>query len=148
MTDTATKGFDLTVTKQLPASPEEVFAAWLNPDHLKQWIAPMGTASVPLLEPRVGGRYRIDMHGENDATYVHEGEYLELDSPQRLVFTWISDGTEQQASVVTIDLAESDGGTLLTLKHEKLPTTQSAEKHQGGWTAIAENLAKVLATKA
>ena len=75
-------------------------------------------------------------------------ERAELDSPHRLVFTWISDGTEQQASVVTIDLAESDGGTLLTLKHEKLPTTQSAENHQGGWTAIAENLAQVLATKA
>lgn len=147
MTDTATRGFELTITKQLPASPEEVFSAWLDPDHLKQWIAPMGTASVPLLEPRVGGRYRIDMHGEN-ATYVHQGEYLELESPRRLQFTWISDGTEQQSSVVTIELAESDGGTLLTLKHEKLPSTQSAENHQGGWAAIAENLAKVLATKA
>ena len=147
MADTATKGFELTITKLVPASPEEVFAAWTNPDHLKRWIAPMGTATVPLLEPRVGGRYRIDMHGEND-TYVHEGEYLELNAPRRLVFTWISDGTEQQASLVTIDLAASDGGTLLILKHEKLPTEQSAEKHQGGWTAIAENLAKVLATAA
>ena len=107
----------------------------------------MGTASVPLLEAKVGGRYRIDMHGEN-ATYVHEGEYLELNAPQRLVFTWISAGTEQQESVVTIELAEADGGTLLTLKHEKLPTSQSAESHQGGWTAIAENLTKVLATNA
>ena len=140
MTATATGRFDLTITKHLPAPRDEVFAAWTNPDHLKNWISPVGTASVPVLEPRKGGRFQIDMHGE-DVTYVHTGEYLEVDAPERLVFTWISDGTEQQPSVVTIELAEADGGTLLTLTHVKLPSADAATKHTGGWTAIVDQLA-------
>ena len=145
MTDIATERFDLTITKSLPATREEVFEAWINPEHLKNWISPLphGSATVPLLEPKVGGRYQIDMHGEG-RTYVHTGEYLELRSPERLVFTWISEGTGHQESVVTIELSEADGGTLLTLTHEKLPSAESAERHTGGWTAIVDNLVRQL----
>ena len=79
MTEVAAQGFDLKITKQLPATREQVFGAWINADHLKQWISPMGSATVPILEPREGGKFQIDMHGEGE-TYVHTGEYLELRS--------------------------------------------------------------------
>ncbi len=144
MTEVTAQEFELKITKVLPAAPEEVFAAWTNPDNLKEWISPTGHgATVPLLEAREGGRYRIDMHGENE-TYVHTGEYLEFRPSERLVFTWISPGTEQKRSVVTIDLAKADGGTLLTLTHENLPSKESTERHLQGWTVIANQLAERL----
>ena len=145
MTEVTAQAFELKITKELPAPREDVFAAWTNPDNLKEWISPTGHgATVPLLEAREGGQYRIDMHGENE-TYVHTGEYLEFRPPERLVFTWISPATEQKPSVVTIDFAESaDGGTLLTLTHEKLPNKETTERHLQGWTVIANQLAERL----
>ena len=90
MTEVTAQEFELKITKELPAPREDVFAAWTNPDHLKEWISPTGHgATVPLLEARKGGQYRIDMHGDSE-TYVHTGEYLEFRPPGKLVVTWIS----------------------------------------------------------
>jgi uncharacterized protein YndB with AHSA1/START domain len=42
------------------ASPHEVYRAWLDPDLLRQWLAPGGIAVERAeVEAHVGGRYRI-----------------------------------------------------------------------------------------
>lgn len=48
------------VHRTLPARPEKVFAAWLDPEGMREWMAPSGTAAVTL-DGRVGGRFRIVM---------------------------------------------------------------------------------------
>ena len=137
---------DLTTTlsKRYPASPEAVFDAWTDPEGLGAWFSPMTTASVPELDLRVGGAFRIDMHGE-DADYVHTGKYLEVDRPHRLVFTWISAGTEDKETRVTVDLAADGDGTLLTLTQERFPCEESRDSHQQGWGAILEKFTGVCA---
>ena len=131
--------FEVNVTKHLPASPEVVFDAWTTPESMKEWFSPMTTAEIPKMELRVGGEYQIDMLGK-DRTHVHTGKYREIDRPNKLVFTWISDGTHQEESVVTV-LFEPDGdGTLLTIRHDLLPSEKACEEHRNGWTAIADKL--------
>jgi uncharacterized protein YndB with AHSA1/START domain len=137
-----TEGHRLVVRKRLPASREEVFAAWTDAEGMRAWMRPGPTHEARVtLDVRVGGQYRIDMIGQGQ-TFVHTGEYLEIDPPARLVFTWISEGTEQRASIVTIELeARGADETELVLTHEALPSAQSAEAHRGGWTEIVDNLA-------
>jgi uncharacterized protein YndB with AHSA1/START domain len=134
----------LTITRKLPASPEAVFDAWTTADQLANWCSPMTTASVPKLELRVGGEYRIDMHGE-EKDYVHTGKYIEIDRPNKLVFSWFSEGTQQQETIVTLEFKPDAEGTLLSLTHERFPTAESRDNHERGWTEIVDKLEHFMA---
>lgn len=135
---------DLTTTlsKHFAATPEAVFDAWTDPENMGAWFSPMTTASVPKLDLTVGGEFQINMHGQ-DTEYVHTGRYLEIDRPRKLVFTWVSEGTKGQETIVTLALAADGEGTLLTLTHERFPDTESRDNHAQGWEAIMEKFAGV-----
>src|SRR5262249_43353996 len=128
------------ITKLLPATPEVVFAAWTDPASLKEWMCPgTVTSATATLDLRVGGRFQIVMHRETSDA-LHVGEYREISPPTRLVFTWQSDGTLQQETLVTIELLPRGKQTELVLVHELFPNKQSASQHQDGWQDIVEKL--------
>jgi len=135
----------LIIHRLLPASREEVFAAWTNPVSMQAWLcpAPDVTASVVELDLRVDGAFRIDMKGDNGVS-VHTGHYREITPPSRLVFTWRSVVTQQRDTLVTIELSVHPDGAELTLTHTALPDEQSQAEHQGGWLHIVDTLAKWL----
>jgi uncharacterized protein YndB with AHSA1/START domain len=140
----------LVVTRRMSAPPEQVFDAWLDPERLRVWMAPghlPGSSARVTVDPRVGGAFRIDMVGDGKV-YEHVGTYLELDRPRRLVFTWISAGTEQRESVVRLELTAVAGGTELRLTHTGLPSEQSARGHEEGWGELVGQLASLLAPTA
>jgi uncharacterized protein YndB with AHSA1/START domain len=83
-----------------------------------------------------------------DRSYPHEGEYLRLERPRLIEFTWISTATNRQRSVVTVELRPiEDGGTELVLTHRSLPTKQAETEHRDGWTAALDHLTDVLAAR-
>lgn len=131
----------LRIVRRLPASPEEVFDAWIDVDSLREWMCP-GTSHVSAAEvdPRVGGRFRIVMRNEAGDT-AHSGEYRELRRPERLAFTWISEHTLDRETLVTVELRAVGEETELTLTHERLPDDDARRKHERGWTGIVEKLA-------
>ena len=78
------------LTRRIAASPEDVFDPWTDPESLAQWMVPIaGGSTNARVDARVGGRFHIDMTG-NGTTYPHDGEYLRVDRPHLLEFTWIS----------------------------------------------------------
>ena len=79
---------------------------------------------------------------------MHVGKYLKVDRPRELVFTWISDGTQQKETVVTVRLEARNKGTLLTLIHDRFPSAEAVESHRGGWAAVVNRLEDVLAKSA
>jgi uncharacterized protein YndB with AHSA1/START domain len=127
----------LRLVRILPAAPEEIFDAWTDAASLAVWMVPGSVSrSVVELDARVGGRFRIVMQGP-DCDYVHEGEYLVVDRPRRLVFTWVSAATGGRATTVTVELAPRGAGeTELTLTHEGLPDEAARERHGSGWGDI------------
>ncbi len=135
----------LILERQFSASPERVFDAWGTAAAMKHWFAPGPDMTAEAdLDFRPGGRFRIVMHG-GEESYEHVGEYLAVERPRRLVFTWISPATGGKPSLVTLELSPADGGTRLVLRHEALPPGEVVERHRGGWTAILEKLAAKLA---
>ncbi len=126
------------IRRRLPAPIGEVFRWWTEPDCLQEWMTPMGTVEAEV-DLRVGGRLRIVMKGEG-RVIEHTGEYLELDPPHRLVFTWVSPYTGSVPSVITVDLsAAGDDFTDLRLVHSQLPD-EAARWHRGGWDAMLDRL--------
>jgi uncharacterized protein YndB with AHSA1/START domain len=132
--------FQALVAREFDVPPSEVFDAWTDPALLAQWLAPGGEVSVDV---RVGGVFSILMRGKGQE-YPHRGEYLRIDRPRLLEFTWISDGTEQLPSIVTVQLEDLGGRTRLSLTHRGLPNAQMATAHQSGWAGFLGALEAML----
>lgn len=143
MTDPGESAGPLVVRRFLPVSRQRVFAAWLDPVSLAEWMRPGETTRATVtVDPRVGGRFRIVMsHDHGD--YEHSGEYLTIDPPSLLSFTWMSSATDNRSTVVTVELLERNGGTELILTHRQLPPSR-IEAHRKGWTDIVWKLDEVI----
>lgn len=111
----------------IAARPETLFPYFVDPDKLVRW---MGKTAE--LDPRPGGLFRIDYNGED----VVRGEYLEVDAPHRVVFSWgweaAGDATPPGASTVEVTLTPVDGGTRVNLRHSGL-TPETVVGHGVGW---------------
>jgi uncharacterized protein YndB with AHSA1/START domain len=132
-------GGTLVVRRFISVPRERVFAAWLDPASLAQWMRPDKTTDATAeVDPRVGGKFRIVMI-QGQERYEHTGEYLVIERPERLSFTWISNATDLRSTLVTIDFLQRDTGTDLVLTHRRLPPSQ-VESHRSGWTDILREL--------
>jgi uncharacterized protein YndB with AHSA1/START domain len=107
------------------------------------WLAPAGHAEVEA-EVVVGGRFRVVMT-DGQVRIEHDGEFLEIQPPTRLSFTWRSRYTGEEPSVVTVDMSDEAGSTRLVLRHDRLPP-EARTSHAGGWAAILDRLAAVITT--
>jgi uncharacterized protein YndB with AHSA1/START domain len=133
----------LVVRRVIKASREDIFDMWTRAESLRLWMRPpRATGASAEADPRVGGGYRVVMHGDRD--YDHHGEYLVIDRPSKLSFTWISEGSRYQTSVVTVELFDRGSGqTELVLTHERLPEGEVG-RHTDGWTEILGELASAI----
>jgi uncharacterized protein YndB with AHSA1/START domain len=137
----------LVVRRTIAAAPEEIFDAWLDPEALGIWMRPDGIRHTSAkADARVGGSYEIVMQGE-EKTYPHHGVYRTIDRPRRLVFTWISHGTEGCETLVTVDFLPTGQRTEVVVTHEQLPEG-ARESHSKGWTSGLERLAQFSAKDA
>ncbi len=133
------------VTHHFSASPERVFDAWLDPQTAGKWLfaTPTGQMVRVEIDARVGGRFAIvDLRGGEEVE--HLGEYLQIDRPRRLVFTFGVPKYSPLFTQVTIDIAASGSGCDLTLTQEDVPP-EYLERNEGGWIAILAGLAKLIA---
>ena len=135
----------LVVRRQIAVPRERVFKAWLDSESLAQWMRPgSSTYATVTVDPRVGGGFRIVMGGGTEARrHEHRGEYLAIEPPSLLSFTWISHATDDRPTVVTIEFHERGSGTELVLTHRQLPP-RAVEGHREGWTDIVRLLDEVL----
>jgi uncharacterized protein YndB with AHSA1/START domain len=95
------------------------------------------------VEASPGGVYRVNVTGTNHAV----GEYVEVDPPRRVVFTWGWEGDEQVppgSSTVTIDLIPEGDATIVRLTHSGLPEGAGAAQ-LAGWEHFLPRLATVAA---
>jgi uncharacterized protein YndB with AHSA1/START domain len=132
----------LQIRRVFDASPEELFDAWFEREQWQAWIGPEGCqCEVPLLEPKVGGRYRILMHLSDGREIPVDGVFQTVDRPRALVFTW---GWALSGGSTTVRLAFKPvaGGTELTLTHEGLPTPEDREGHGKGWNSALNKLVR------
>ncbi len=101
-------------TRVIKASREQVFRAWTDPAVLRQWFGPTQKhCPAADLDVRVGGAYRIEVHGGSCAdpasarTEAHAaGRYTKIIPNELIQFTWIPSWNENEESVVTISLRD------------------------------------------
>jgi uncharacterized protein YndB with AHSA1/START domain len=136
------------VRRVLPAPPEVVYDEWLDAEGLAEWMCPRPARPTRIeLDPRVGGRLRIDIDDAGFPLRV-TGTYLDLNRPHQLSFTWKCTAwpDPDHESVVTVLLApHGDDQTLMTIRHSLLPPGV-ADSQGRGWGRVATQLGDRLHT--
>jgi len=126
----------VSITRELTAPLDRVWSAFTDPDALVHWFWPEAFNTTVSLDPRAGGRYRIQATGRQMGI---SGEYHEVTPPHRLVFTWQWDGEDEQ-SLVTVELSPHHGGTRLAIRHELLASEADRTNHAQGWHDCLDRL--------
>jgi uncharacterized protein YndB with AHSA1/START domain len=143
---TKTEQTSLEIKRFINAPPARVYAAWTDPEQLKQWWGPEGVRTRNFTaDARIGGKYRWDLYNQEGEEMTVFGEYRELIAGKKIVFTWKWDDDEDwetQNSIVTIELSDRDGGTEVKLTHVKLPSEASRDRHNEGWNSVLDRLEK------
>lgn len=111
---------------RIKATPETIFGFLVDPEKLLRWKGVEAT-----LEPEPGGAFRVNVTG----TRVVSGEFVEVQPPRRVVFTWGWEGDEYVppgSSTVEITLTPDGDETVVALTHRDLPEAAGAP-HTEGW---------------
>jgi uncharacterized protein YndB with AHSA1/START domain len=145
------------IERTIPATPAQVYRAWLDPGLVGRWMAP-GAMDVTgtEIDARPGGRYRIWQSLGGVPHGGFDGEVVELVPDERLSFRWGFVGPDRDAgprfdSLLTVTLRPAPaGGTVLTLVHERLEDLAAAmpgvaANVQAGWEDVVAKLAAILA---
>jgi uncharacterized protein YndB with AHSA1/START domain len=137
----------LDLGRLIPASRPVVFRAFSAPDELAKWWGPEGF-TVPSLEfdPRVGGRYRIEMQPPEGDRFYLTGVFREVDPPARLAysFVWEDPDPDDVETLVELSFQELGDSTEVVLTQGPFKTEPRRELHRNGWTDSFDKLERTL----
>ena len=147
----------VTLQRTIPASPATVYRAWLDPDLLLGWLAPVEYEAVRVeVDERVGGHYRcwhVDAQGEDVGGF--DCEILELVPDERIVLRWQFVGPDRRpladaSSRLTVVLHPLPPDACeLTLVHDRLDDLERqmpgmTEGTRRGWTGTMARLERTV----
>lgn len=141
----------LRMVRLFKAPRERLFAAWTDARQMAAWFGPPGVVVKSCeLDARVGGGWRLS-GTSNGVPRALSGKYLEVTSPERLVFTWAwhEDGTfdtprEHETEVRLVFKTVGDR-TEMTLTHGPFRERVNVDNHNRGWTGSFAKLEALLA---
>ncbi len=148
------------ITREFDAPIDVVWAMWTDPEKFRQWYGPNGmSVSVVEIDLVVGGIRKVCMEmrtPERQMAMWFTGTFTVVDRPTRLAYTesmcdaegnviapssmGMPEGTPE-VTEVTVELAEIDGRTRMTMTHAGVPAGSGGE---GGWKQAFDKLEAVL----
>lgn len=137
---------DLRMTRQLPATPDEVFAAYTDAEQQKIWFSILdehpGIVEIEV-DLRVGGR-QTAVWGPDPGTLFRETQtFLEIDRPHRLVTESVGSGPDGTTMTTRIEItfAAHAGGTLMTVVQSGFPVPEVRDFFTGEvWTGALDRI--------
>jgi uncharacterized protein YndB with AHSA1/START domain len=124
-----TETIGLRVSRQLPATPEEVFDAYTDAEKQKIWFSILdeepGVVEIEI-DLRIGGTWTAVWGPDRDTLFREVQTILEIDRPHRLVTEstgWDPSGQSMTTHIV-VTFEVKDGGTLMTVDQTGFPTPE------------------------
>lgn len=128
---------ELVIRETFRATPRQVFGWMTEPARLARWWGPDGFSTPEaLVDPVVGGGYRLTMQPPEGSPFHLAGTYLEVDPPVRLSYTfrWEEPLPDDRETVVALTFHPVDGGTEVVLSQRGFASRDRLELHRDGWT--------------
>ncbi|PZQ54226.1 MAG: ATPase [Phenylobacterium zucineum] len=132
---------ELTVTHGFARTPERVFDAWLDPRTARRFLfaTPTGEMIRAEVDARVGGTFTFVDRRPDMGEVLHTGEYLAIERPRRLVFTFGVPQFDPGFTRVEVAITPTAGGCDLRLTQSDTPE-EWAESSREGWASILRAL--------
>jgi uncharacterized protein YndB with AHSA1/START domain len=142
-----TNGLTLALTRTIAAPGREVWGAMTDATRLADWWGPRGFSAPSVdFKPRAGKRYRIAMQPPEGERFHLHGEFLEVEPPAMLSYTfaWEPPDPDDRETVVTLSLEDRDDSTVVSLTQGKFATEERRALHEEGWTDSFDRLEELL----
>jgi uncharacterized protein YndB with AHSA1/START domain len=114
---------------------------------LSRWWGPAGFTTPEIaIDVRANGTYRFGMQSPEGDLFHLTGEFLEVDVPRRLAYTfrWEPPDPNDRETTVTLTLEAVDEGTRLSLHQGDFATPARLALHRDGWTESLDKLRDLL----
>ena len=140
------KTINITANRQFDFPAGKVFDAWLNPEIARHWLfaTPDGVMQKVEMNPVIGGSYVVvERRAEGDAE--HFGQYIRINRPSLLEFTFSVDRTSKDSGRVLIELTPVEKGCKVILTHEMdARWVEYVDRTKTGWESLLEGLNRTL----
>jgi uncharacterized protein YndB with AHSA1/START domain len=136
----------LELTRTFDAPPARVFACFTSAAEMSAWLGPYDIrGEVLVLDPRVGGRYRVLLRKPDGTELFAGGAFQAIEEPHRIAFTWKWEDGEADTLII-VELRETGGRTEMKFRQEGFGAEIYRDRHIEGWTGCLDKLETYLAT--
>nr|WP_254919131.1 SRPBCC domain-containing protein [Oceanicola sp. 22II-s10i] len=121
----------MVVTRQMDATPAQVWQAWTDPELLQSWWGPAGYhCETEEIDLRPGGRWRFTMVGDGQR-FPNLHEFGEMVPEKRLTYRLSGFDDMRHHADVVVTFAPENGGTRVTL-HMTMVDMKTADARKFG----------------
>lgn len=128
----------LTLELFIAAPRERIFQALTDPEQAAKWWGRKDHYHFThfIMDIRPGGKWSTTGSSPKMGDLNVHGEFLEIDPPRRLAYTWISNWMPALTTVLW-ELNPQANGTLVKLTHSGFAgNIDQAKGHSFGWTLV------------
>jgi uncharacterized protein YndB with AHSA1/START domain len=98
-------------SREISASPAQVFGAFAEPSRLARWWGPAGFHNTfDICEFKPGGVWKFTMHGPDGAHYPNESVFEEIEAARKVVIHHVCEPRFR----LTVEFLPCAAGTLVT----------------------------------
>src|SRR5215469_3901887 len=122
----------------IAAPRERIFDALTDPKQAVRWWGQNDRYHLSefIMDPRVGGKWSTAGGSIKMGDINVHGEFVEVDPPGRLAYTWISSWMPKTTTVLW-ELEAQNAGTLVKLTHTGFAgDAEQATNHSHGWNLV------------
>lgn len=133
----------------IAAPADRVFQALVDPAQVVKWWGQQGIYQCTEFSSdlRPGGKWRsAGMMGSGSGRFEVTGEYLEVDPPRLLSYTWVASWTGDVKTTVRWELTPSNQGTFVRSRHCGLAAHPQVAESYRGWSRMLGWLRGLLET--
>ena len=135
----------LVVRRKIAATPERLFEAWTCAGELREWWGPENVKCIAAeVDLRVGGSYRIGNQLPDGTILWISGEFLTIEKPHRLEYTWRVGSREAPVERVTVQFVRSGAQTEVIITHGHISDEPTRNRHDRGWQGCLGGLENYL----
>lgn len=135
------------IVRSFACSPQRVFAAWTQPDRLKQWAwGDLGRETGAEMDLRPGGRYEVTTQSKAGPC-AFTGTVVEAVPGARLVLTlgWDAPmGYDVGDERLTVELSRTGSGCEMTFVHDGVADAAARAEHERGWQNTFDHLERLV----
>jgi uncharacterized protein YndB with AHSA1/START domain len=119
------EGIEIVNIRIFDAPRETVFEAFENPRQLAKWWGPNGFSNtIHEMDLRVGGTWRLTMHGPDGTNYDNVSEFVEVSKPERIVFNHLSPVHRYRMTMTYIDAGPDKTKLTWNMAFERSPENE------------------------